>query len=142
MANVVPLFKKGNSEKPGNYRAVSLTLMVCKLLERFLKDRIYEYLEKYSLLTDSQHGFVKGRSCLASLIEFFEEVIKEIDEGRTVDVFYMDFSKAFDKLPHERLIQKVMRHGISGTLAVWIKNWLKGRKLRVVVEGKLSAWRQ
>ena len=113
VASVVPLFKKGNRYNPGNYRPVSLTLVVGKLLERVLRDRIYDHLERYSLIRDSQHGFVRGKSCLTSLIEFFEEVTRYVDEGRAVDVVYMDFSKAFDKVPHGRLMKKVRRHGIE-----------------------------
>jgi len=74
------------------------------------------------LIRDSQHGFVKGRSCLSNLIEFFEKVTKQVDEGKAVDVVYMDFSKAFDKVPHGRLLQKIQRHGIEGDSAVWIRN--------------------
>ena len=107
IANVVHLFKKGSKNNPGNYRPVSLTSMVGKLLERNLRDRIYSHLEINGRISERQHGFVKGRSCLTNLIEFFEEAMKMIDEGRAGDVVYMDFSKAFDKIPHGRLMQKV-----------------------------------
>eukprot|EP00061_Rhincodon_typus_P007397 g29059.t1 len=93
MTNVVPLFKKGGKEKPENYRPVSLTLVVDGLLEGILRDRIYMYLERHGLNRDSQHGSLCGKSCLTNLTEFFEEVTKRIDEGRVVDVTYMDFSK-------------------------------------------------
>ena len=86
-------------------------------------------------ISERQHGFVKGRSCLANLIELFEEVTKMIDEGRAVDVVYVDFSKAFDKVPHGKLVQKVKSHGIRGELARWIQNWLSQRRQRVAVEG-------
>ena len=78
----VPLFKKGNRYNPGNYRPVSLTSVVGKLLESVLRDRIYDHLERYSLIQDSQHGFVRGKSCLTSLIGFFEEVTRYVDEGK------------------------------------------------------------
>ena len=115
IANVVPLFKKGSRDNPGNYRPVSLTSVVGKVLERIIRDRIYNHLERNNLIRDSQHGFVKGRSCLTNLIEFFEKVTKEVDEGKAVDdVVYMDFSKAFDKAPHGKLLQKIRTHGIEG----------------------------
>ena len=101
--------------------------MVGELLERILRDRIYSHLEISGHISERQHGFVKGRSCLTNLIEFFEEVTKMIDEGRAVGVVYMDFSKAFDKVPHGRLVQKVKSHGIKGELARWIQNWLGQR---------------
>ena len=64
-----------------------------------------------SLIKDSQHGFVSGRSCLMNLIEFFEQVTKQVDEGKAVDVVYIDFSKAFDKVPHGKLVHKIRGHG-------------------------------
>ncbi|PLS49478.1 hypothetical protein CYV29_15670, partial [Carnobacterium maltaromaticum] len=142
IANVVPLFKKGSRDNPGNYRPVSLTSVVGKLLEKILRDRIYSHLEENGLISDRQHGFVQGRSCLTNLIEFFEEVTKLIDEGRAVDVIYMDFSKAFDKVPHGRLMEKVKALGVQGVLARWIKNWLGNRRQRVAVEGSFSKWRR
>ncbi|XP_072335049.1 multiple inositol polyphosphate phosphatase 1b isoform X1 [Scyliorhinus torazame] len=140
VANVMSLFKKGIRDNPGNYRPVSLTSVVGKVMERVLRDRISEHLERHCLIRDSQHGFVRGRSCLTSLIEFFEEVTKHVDEGKAVDVVYMDFSKAFDKVPHGRLMQKVRRHGIVVNLASWITNWLTDRSQRVVADGKYSPW--
>ena len=85
VANIVPLFKKDRRDSPGNYRTVSLTSVVGKLLEKILKDKVYSHLEEKRLISDRQHGFVKGRSCLTNLIEVFEEVTK-IDQDRTVDV--------------------------------------------------------
>ncbi|PJG60108.1 RNA-directed DNA polymerase, partial [Aeromonas cavernicola] len=104
IAHVVPLFKKGSRSQPSNYRPVSLTSVVGKLMEGILRDSIYTYLEGQDLIRSSQHGFVRGRSCMTNLIEFFEEVTRNVDEGKAVDVVYMDFSKAFDKVPHGRLV--------------------------------------
>ncbi|GCB73634.1 hypothetical protein scyTo_0002714 [Scyliorhinus torazame] len=141
IANVVPLFKKGSKGNPGNYRLVSLTSVVGKLLERILRDRIYSHLEANGCINERQHGFVKGRSCLTDFIEFFEEVTKIIDAGRAVDVVNMDFSEDFDKVPHGRLVQKVKSHGIRGELARWIQNWLGHRRQRVAMERCFSDWR-
>eukprot|EP00061_Rhincodon_typus_P013580 g40033.t1 len=91
IANVVPLFKKSSRDNPGNYMSV-----VGKLLEKILRDKIYTHLEANGLICNRHHGFAH----LTNLIEFFEEVMKIIDEGKVVDVVYMDFSKAFDKFPH------------------------------------------
>eukprot|EP00061_Rhincodon_typus_P012594 g38433.t1 len=100
VANVVPLFKKGNKDDSGNYRPVTLTSVVGKLLERILRDGIYRHLEKHDLIRDSQQGFVQGRSCLTNLIEFLEEVTKVIYEHGAVDVVYTDFIKASNEVPH------------------------------------------
>eukprot|EP00061_Rhincodon_typus_P003200 g19519.t1 len=101
LANVVPLFKKRCRDNPGNYRPVSLMSVVGKLLEKILRDKTYAHLEENGLVNDRQHGFVQGRSCLTNLIELFEEVMKMTDEGKAVDVVYLDFSKAFDEVPHK-----------------------------------------
>jgi hypothetical protein len=74
------------------------------------------------------------------LLEFTENVSKCLDEGTPVDVIYLDFKKAFDKVPHERLIVKLSEHGIGGDILVWIANWLKNRKQRVVINGEFSNW--
>ncbi|XP_059806496.1 protein shisa-4 isoform X1 [Hypanus sabinus] len=138
---VVPLFKKGSKSNPGNYRPVSLTLLVGKFLEGVLRDRIYKYLDRHGLIRESQHGFVRGRSCLTNLLEFFEEVTRKVDEGKAVDVVYMDFSKAFYQVPHGKLIRKIQLLGIHGKVVNWIRHWLNGRSQRVVVEDCYSEWR-
>ena len=82
-----------------------------------------------------------GTSCLTNLIEFFQEVTRCVDKGSAVDVVYMDFSKAFDKVPHGRLVKKVNSHGIQGDLIKWIQNWLSCRRQRVMTEGCFSDWK-
>ena len=139
-AGVTPLFKKGKKSDVQNYRPVSLTCLVCKLLESIIKDVIMAHLVRYELIRDSQHGFTKGRSCLTNLLEFFEEVTLNLDEGRPFDVIYLDFSKAFDKVPHQRLFRKLLAHGIGGQILEWVKNWLTGRRQKVGVNKTYSDW--
>jgi ribonuclease P/MRP protein subunit RPP40 len=139
-ATITALFKKGNRSEPGNYRPVSLTSILCKILESIIKDKIVEHLQVFNLINDSQHGFMKGRSCLTNLLEYLETVTKLLDEGVPVDVIYLDFAKAFDKVPHARLLKKLEAHGIGGHFTRWIKNWLGGRRQRVNINGKLSGW--
>ena len=90
-ANIAPLFKKGPRNKPENYRPVSLTSVVCKLLETLIRDHMVEFLVKHKLINTSQHGFLKARSCLTNLLCFFEEITKWVDDGSPVDVVYLDF---------------------------------------------------
>ena len=137
-ANVAPIFKKGDKFDPGNYRPISLTSQVCKILESILRDNIVNHLTSHSLLLQSQHGFTKGRSCLTNLLLFLEDVTKAIDEGKPMDVVYLDFSKAFDKVPHQRLLHKIDSHGIGGNVAAWIREWLHSRKQKVVLNGEHS----
>ena len=101
-ANIIPLFKKGSRNKSVNYRPVSLTSVICKVLETIIRDHMMDFLIKNKLIIPYQHGFLKARPCLTNLLCFFEEITKWVDEGSTVDVIYLDFQKAFDKVPHQK----------------------------------------
>ena len=139
-ANVTPIHKKGDKSDPGTYRPVSITSIVGKLLESIITDKIVEHLASHSLLRDSQHGFRRNKSCLTNLLEFFNDIYKIHDETRAADIIYLDFQKAFDKVPHRRLLKKVEALGISGNILKWINNWLSDRKQRVVINGEASEW--
>ena len=140
-ANIIPLFKKGSRNKSENYRPVSLTSVICKLLERLIKDHMMDFLVKHKLLNSSQHGFLKARSCLTNMLCFLEEITKWIDMGSPVDIIYLDFQKAFDKVPHQRLLLKLKAHGIGDSITDWIEQWLTDRRQRVVVDGEVSNWK-
>ena len=140
-ANIIPLFKKGSRNKSENYRPVSLTSVICKLLKRLIKDHMVDFLVKHELLNSSQHGFLKARSCLTNMLCFFEEITKWIDVGSPVDIIYLDFQKAFDKVPHQRLLLKLKAHGIGDSITDWIEQWLTDRRQRVVVDGEVSNWK-
>ena len=140
-ANIIPLFKKGSRNKSENYRPVSLTSVICKLLERLIKDHMVDFLVKHKLLNSSQHGFHKARSCLTNMLCFLEEITKWIDVGSPVDIIYLDFQKAFDKVPHQRLLLKLKAHGIGDSITDWIEQWLTDRRQRVVVDGEVSNWK-
>ena len=138
-ANIIPLLKKGSRNKSVNYRPVSLTSVICKLLESIIRDQIMDFLIKHKLINSSQHGFLKSKSCLTNLLWFFEEITKLGDEGSPVDIIYLDFQKAFDKVPHQRL--KLKSHGIGISIINWIEQWLTDRRQRVVVDGEVSNWK-
>ena len=140
-ANIIPLFKKGSRNKSENYSPVSLTSVICKLLERLIKDHMVDFLVKHKLLNSSQHGFLKARSCLTNMLCFLEEITKWIDVGSPVDIIYLDFQKAFDKVPHQRLLLKLKAHGIGDSITDWIEQWLTDRRQRVVVDGEVSNWK-
>jgi hypothetical protein len=139
-ANVTPIFKKGAKSDPGNYRPVSLTSVCCKLLESILRDALMAHLTGNNLLNPSQHGFMPGKSCTTNLLEFMEKTTKVIDAGLPFDVVFLDFAKAFDKVPRERLLEKLRAHKVRGKVLNWIRNWLTGRRQRVVLNGKFSSW--
>ena len=139
-ANVVPIFKKGNRALTSNYRPVSLTSVIGKLLESIMSNKIREHLDCHNLIKDSQHGFTKGKSCLTNLLSFYRNVYETADSNGIYDIIYLDFSKAFDKVPHQRLLQKVKAHGIEEKILNWIRAWLSGRQQRVVINGSKSDW--
>jgi retron-type reverse transcriptase len=110
-------------------------------MESIIKDDILVHLKRNRIITKSQHGFTAGRSCTTNLLEFMEVVTKEADAGKAVDIVYLDFAKAFDKVPHKRLIAKLSAAGIRGSVLSWISDWLTDRKQKVVISGKYSSWR-
>ena len=140
-ARVVPLFKKGKRDRPENYRPVSLTSIVGKIFESIVKDNIVKHLDRHNLIKGSQHGFTKGRSCLTNLLQFIESVTKSVDDGNSLDIVYLDFAKAFDKVPYQRLFRKLEAHGVRGPVLSWIKDWLGSRRQKVCIDNVNSEWR-
>ncbi|KAF2351887.1 Reverse transcriptase domain, partial [Trinorchestia longiramus] len=137
-ANVTPIFKKGNKQIPNNYRPISLTSVISKTIERLLKVRRTKHLNDQNLINDTQHGFREISSCLTNLLDFFGEVNRIYDRTKAVDLAYLDFQKSFDKVPDERLMDKVEAHGIRGNYSRWIQNWRTGRTQRVVIHDETS----
>ena len=140
-AKVTPLFKKGSKSDVKNYRPVSLTSIPCKILETIIKENINIHLDKYNLISNSQHGFLSGKSCLSNLLEFYNVTLDWLDNKNSLDIIYLDFTKAFDKVPHLRLMSKLNSYGIGGEEHKWITQWLNKRKQRVVVNNCFSEWK-
>ena len=135
-AIVTAIFKKGDKRKPNNYRPVSLTCIICKIIESIIRDKIMEYMESNNLFRNKQFGFLNGRSTVLQLLTVLDKWTKIIDEGGTIDC--VDFKKAFDKVPHQRLIHKAEQYGIKGDIINWIKSFLDSRTQQVVINGELS----
>ena len=142
LASVTPIYKKGRREDPGNYRPVSLTSVPGKIMERFVLRALRWQVQDKQGIRPSQHGFTKGRSCWTSLISFCDQVTHLVDEGKAVDVVYLDFSKAFDTVSHGILLEKLASRGLDKCTLHWVKNGLAGRAQRVVVNGVKSSWRR
>ena len=136
MATVAPIYKnKGEKSDPANYRPISLTSVVCKVLEHFIRESIIKHLINTNQLSNEQHGFLPGKSCATNLVESMEYITSEVDKKRPVDILYCDFSKAFDKVPHKRLLVKMESLGISAEVRLWTKEFLRDRTMYVIVNG-------
>ena len=133
-ANIIPIFKKGDRHKPSNYRPVSLTSICCKLLEHILYSNIMQHLENNNILTDKQHGFRHRRSCESQLITTVHDLALNLDKGKQTDVILLDFSKAFDKVPHQRLLSKLHFYGIQNSTLNWISSFLTNRTQQVTID--------
>ena len=138
IANVTPIHKKGDRTDPSNYRPVSLTSQVCKVLESLVRTRVIEHLDRNNLINEAQHGFCEGRSCLTNLLETLEAWTQIIEEGDGIDVAYLDFRKAFYLVSHKHLIFKMSKYGINGPILDWVKDFLRDRSQRVLIRGTAS----
>ena len=138
-ANVTSIYKKGTRKCALNYRPVSLTCIVSKLYEKLVRRHILSFM---SIKIDpNQHGFVEGKSCLSNLLESMECIIDMLEDGEPVDVFYLDFCKAFDSVPHYRLLTKLEKLGIKGKTLEIIRDFLSDRTFRTYVGGAFSKLR-
>ena len=137
-SHVTPVFKSKDAQNVQNYRPISLLSIVSKMTERCIYNKIFPLLSDN--LHKLQHGFINGRSTCTQLSAFIHNVSSQMDIGEQVDVIYMDFSKAFDSVPHNLLIHKLEIHGIGGSLLQWFKSYLSDRQQRVVLDGHASDW--
>ena len=140
-ANLTPVFKKGSRTNPSNYRPIAITSVVCKIMEKLIKNTITNHLIKHNLLSVHQHGFVRNKSCLTNLLETLDLMTEAINSGSTVDAVFLDLAKAFDIVPHEALIIKLKAYGINGTLLQWCISFVTGRKQRVIMGKYISEWK-
>ena len=124
----------------GNYRPVSLTSVPCTIMESIIKSELLTFAEGNNLINGCQHGFVRGKSCLTNLLESFEQWTRALDEGYGIDVVYLDYRKAFDTVPHKRLLLKLRNYGFTEKYIKWIENFLTGRKMRVGINNSYSRW--
>ena len=137
-ATVSPIFKKGSKTKAGNYRPVSLTCVPCKILETLIRERMLDHAKVHNLLNENQHGFMQGKSCLTNLLETLEDITTSLDEGDSMDIIFLDYQKAFDSVPHRRLLSKLNSYGYRGKVLMWIESFLIGRTQKVTVRGATS----
>jgi len=107
--------------------------------EQLILEVIIKQVEEKKVIKNSQHGFTKEKSCLTNLIAFYDGVTGWVNEGRAVDVVYLDFSKAFDTVSHDILLGKLRKCGLYEWSVRWNENWLNGRTQRVIISGAESS---
>ena len=139
-ACITAIHKKGLKSVVGNYRPVSITSVICKMMESIVRDYIVMHMSSNRIFADEQHGFVPNRECMTNLLLAMEEWTEAMESGYDIDIIYTDFAKAFDSVPHKRLAVKLKSLGINGEVLRWIEAFLSGRRHRVSIDGELSDW--
>ena len=122
-ANIVPVFKKGDKKQALNYRPISLTSVVCKLIESIVRDHIMDYFITNHLFSTQQYGFLKGRNTMLQLIKIIDMWTDMLEEGGQIDVIYADLEKAFDKVPRNRLFQELPSYNVNKDVIEWIRSF-------------------
>lgn len=138
IGRIIPIYKKGPKKIAENYRPISLTSILCKILEKCVRSHLMKHLVDNTLLSPKQFGFISGRSTTTQLLYFIDKCIDSISAGNVVDTIYFDFAKAFDSVPHRRLLHKLKSFGVCGNIYKWIEGFLLNRKQYVSVDGVSS----
>ena len=138
VANIIPIHKGKSRALAKNYRPVALTSLLIKAFEKVVRIHLVKHLDDNNLFNESQHGFRSGRSCLSQLLAHFDKILKILESGNSVDVIYVDFAKAFDKVDFGVTLRKMKRLGIDGKIGRWLHNFLTGRTQTVIVNGRKS----
>lgn len=128
VGKIVPIYKNGDKSSPLNYRPISLTSVSCKLMEHIIYSKIIHYLTENNFINSSQHGFRKDFSCETQLASFVHDLHVNLDSNIQTDVIFLDFAKAFDKVPHRRLIFKLSQLNLDPSILNWIINFLTHRQ--------------
>ncbi len=140
-AQISAIYKnKGSKKMAGNYRPISLTSVICKILETLVRHHIMEYMKNNRLFSEKQFGFLSGRSSTLQLLKVLDIWTKALDEGWDIDIIYMDYMKAFDTVPHKRLLSKLSSYKFTEQMSKWIADFLNQRKQQVSVNGEFSEW--
>ena len=135
---ITPVHKKSSKAEAANYRPISLTSHIIKIFERVIRKHIVQHLEKNHLICKNQHGFQKHKSCLTQLLPHIDYILKNFLNNTDTDVVYLDYAKAFDKVDHQILLNKLYSYGIRGRLLMWLNSYLTNRWQTVVINGVQS----
>lgn len=138
IARVKPIHKKGDPLSFENYRPISITSSCCKLLEHVIANYVYEFLSEHNVLSKHQHGFRRGLSTVTQLVTTVHEFSRVLDVSGQTDVLFLDLCKAFDKVPHGKLLHKLQRIGLPTKIVLWIQAYLQDRRQYVVIGNSSS----
>ena len=137
-AIVVPIYKKAAKNNPRNYRPISLTSVICRLMEKFICSLLLSYLLSHDLLSHQQHGFLPGRSTNTQLLEALNDWMRSFNSKETTAIVYTDLSKAFDTVSHAKLLDVVASYGVDSKFLIWLESFLSDRKQYVSINNCLS----
>ena len=138
-AYVFPLPKKPPYSEPNNFRPVSITSLFCRLFEKIMKESIVRHLDQHSIIPASQHGFSTGKSTITQMLESLNDWTLAMSQKQNVDIIYFDFEKAFDKVPHGKLLRKLHVLGLHPKIIEWIREFLTNRCFRVHLNNTFSS---
>ena len=119
---ISPTWKGENKQLPSNYRPIALTNIVSKLLEGIIRDRMISHMIQVGLIDETQHGSISGRSTVTQLIQQQKDILDILENGDNLELIYLDFAKAYDKVNHQILLKKIENMGIKGNTLAWIKH--------------------
>ena len=138
---IYPIKKKANPKTVEDYRPINITSCICRVFERIIRNALYSFLSNTSCINETQHGFIPGKSTTTALLSYANDLSLSLDNGKCVDVAYFDFTKAFDSVRHDYLINKLLNIGIRGPLLTWLIDYFRNRSQIVNVHGCLSSER-
>lgn len=138
LSKIIPVHKKGDKDQIDNYRPIALISIFAKVIEKAMLDRLLNFLNKYKLLSNNQHGFTKNKSTISALVAFIHVIYKNLDKTNEVLASFIDLSKAFDCVNHEILLRKLSLLGIRGSCYHWFESYLFGRRQYVLCNGRES----
>ena len=139
-ANISAIYKKGDKHDPENYHPISLTSIICKIMESLIKENLLEFLQKTNALSDRKFSFLPGRSTVLQLLDVLDKWTEALENGAHIDAIYCYFMKAFDTVPHQKLLRVLRFYNTPENLVTWIEDFLSERKQRVTVIGAFSKW--
>ena len=140
LANNSAIFKKGKKLMADNYRPISLTSICCILFKKLVRKHLIDHFIEKGLITNAQYGFRSGRSLNLQLLQIIDDFTRAMDKHENIDVIYLEFKKAFDLVPHKRLIGVLRQYGVTARPLNWITDFLSGRQQRVVINDSRSSW--